>query len=96
MKSLFRQLFSPILSIFESGSDEYTYRKSYRIILIVMGLLFTSLASFVYYLAEGQDLGYLIPVIVFGGVGLLSLLIGLIGNEKAVAKIWGQQANKAK
>ena len=89
MKSLFRQIFSPILNIFESGSEEYTYKKSYRIILIVMGLLFTGLASLVYYLAEGQDMGYLIPVIVFGSTGLLSLLIGLIGNDRAVAKIWG-------
>jgi len=92
MKSLFRQLFSPILSIFESGSEEYAYKKSYRIILIVMGLLFTGLASLVYYLAEGQDMGYLIPVIVFGGTGLLSLLIGLIGNDRAVAKIWGSNS----
>ncbi|RDH80719.1 MAG: hypothetical protein DIZ80_16970 [endosymbiont of Galathealinum brachiosum] len=89
MKSLFRNIFSPILNIFESGNDEYLYKKSHRIILIVMGILFTGLASLVYVLAEGEDIGYLLPVVVFGGAGLLSLLIGFIGEDKAVAKIWG-------
>ena len=89
MKSLLRTLFSPILNIFESGDEQYSYKKSHRIILIVMGLLFTGLASLVFTLAEGQEIGYMIPVLVFGGAGLLSLIIGLIGNDKAVAKIWG-------
>ena len=89
MKSLFRSIFSPILNIFESGNEEYLYKKSHRVILIVMGLLFTGLASLVYVLAKGEDIGYLLPVVVFGGAGLLSLLIGFIGEDKAVAKIWG-------
>lgn len=89
MKSFFRKLFSPLLNIFESGSGEYLYKKSHRIILIIMGSLFTGLASLVYVLAKGGDAGYFIPVVVFGGAGLLSLLIGLIGNDRAVAKIWG-------
>lgn len=89
MKSLFRSIFSPILNIFESGNEEYLYKKSHRVILIIMGLLFTGLASLVYILAEGEDIGYLLPVVVFGSVGLLSLLIGFIGEDKAVAKIWG-------
>ena len=89
MKSLFRSIFSPILNIFESGNESYLYKKSHRVILIIMGLLFTGLASLVYILAEGEDIGYLLPVVVFGSVGLLSLLIGFIGEDKAVAKIWG-------
>ena len=89
MKSLFRSIFSHILNIYESGNEEYLYKKSHRVILIIMGLLFTGLASLVYILAEGEDIGYLLPVVVFGSVGLLSLLIGFIGEDKAVAKIWG-------
>lgn len=89
MKSLLRQLFSPVLSIFESGNDAYSYQKSHRTILIVMGVLFSGLASLVFVLGQGEDIGYLIPVVVFGGAGLLSLLIGFLGNERAVAKIWG-------
>ena len=60
-----------------------------------MGILFSSLASFVLWLALGEDPGYLLPVLVFGLVGLLSLLIGLLGNDRAVARIWGSQ-NKSR
>lgn len=89
MKTLLRSIFSPILNLFESGDDTYLYKKSHRVILIVMGVLFSGLGSLVYVLAEGQDTGYLLPVVVFGGVGLLCLLIGSIGNDRAVSKIWG-------
>jgi len=89
MKLLLRKLFSPLLSMFESGHEEYIYKKSHRVILIVMGVLFTGLASLVFSLALGEDIGYLIPVIVFGGAGILSLIIGSIGSDRAVAKIWG-------
>jgi len=89
MKTLLRSIFSPILNLFESGHDAYLYKKSHRVILMVMGILFSGLGSLVYILAEGQDIGYLLPVVVFGGVGLLCLLIGSIGNDRAVSKIWG-------
>ena len=89
MKSIFRKVFSPILSLFESDTGEYLYKKSHRVVLIVMGILFTGLASLVYVLGKGEDITYIIPVIVFGGSGLLSLLIGILGEDRAVAKIWG-------
>ncbi|VAW54225.1 hypothetical protein MNBD_GAMMA07-1676 [hydrothermal vent metagenome] len=92
MKIILRKLFSPILNIFESGDEAYDYKKSHRTILITLGTLFTGLASFVYYLAKGQDIGYLIPVLVFGSVGSISLLIGFIGTDRAVAKIWGSKS----
>ncbi len=89
MKLLFRKIFAPLLNIFESSTEEYVYQKSHRIILIVMGLLFTGLGSLVLILAQGEDIGYMIPVLVFCGAGTLSLIIGLLGNDRAVAKIWG-------
>jgi len=109
LKLLFRKLFSPILNLFESGQAEYVYKKSHRVILIVMGLLFNGLASLVFVLShkvaqdvladvlpevaqvstQANDIGYLIPVVFFGGAGILCLLIGLLGNDRAVAKIWG-------
>jgi len=89
MKSLLRTLFSPILNLFESDAGEYLYKKSHRVVLIVMGILFTGLASLVFLLGQGEDITYIIPVIVFGGAGLLSLLIGILGEDRAVAKIWG-------
>lgn len=89
MKLLLRKLLSPILNVFESGDEEFAYKKSHRVILIVMGILFTGLASLVLFFAQGEELGYFIPVIVFGGVGLLCLAVGFLGTERAVAKIWG-------
>lgn len=89
MKSILRMLFYPILSIFESGTEPYIYKKSHRTILNVIGILFSGLAALVFWLSRGQDSGYLLPVIIFGVVGLVSLVVGLTGNDRAVAKIWG-------
>jgi len=87
-KDNLRKLFAPVLKPFESGEGSYDYKPSHRKILLIVGGLFTSLALLVLILALGQDLAYLLPVLVFGGVGLLSLIIGLLGNDRAVAKIW--------
>ncbi len=89
MKDILRSLFSPILKIFESGSDPFHYQTSHRTILLVMGLLFSGLASAVGFYAQGQDPGYLLPVVIFGTVGLVSFVVGFLGTDRAVAKIWG-------
>lgn len=89
MKNIFRTLFYPVLVVFESGSDAYVYKKSHRNILLVIGFLFLFLSSLVFWLARGQDAGYLLPVLIFGGVGVVSLVVGLLGTDRAVAKIWG-------
>ena len=86
---MLRNLFSPILKPFESGNGEYAYQKSHRVVLMVMGFLFSGLAALVFYFSEGQDLGYLIPVLVFGSLGGVSLIIVSLGSDRAVAKIWG-------
>lgn len=84
-------MFSPILNIFESGDEPFVYKPSHRTILVVLGCLFSGLATLVVVFAQGEDPGYLLPVLVFGAVGLVSLLVGLIGNDRAVAKIWGSR-----
>ncbi len=91
MKQQLRILFSPILNLFESGSEPFTYKPSHRVILIAMGTIFSGLATLVFFIAQGEDLGYLLPVLVFGGIGVISLLVGLIGTDRAVAKIWGSR-----
>ena len=91
MKQHLRTLFSPILNILESGADPYAYKPSHRKILIFMGSLFTGLAGAVLWLAQGQDPGYLLPVAIFGVGGLLSLVVGILGTDRAVAKIWGSR-----
>lgn len=90
MKSSFRTLFSPILKYFESGVGSYNYKKSHRIILIVVGCLFL-LLSFIS-IAGGLAtslMGAAIPFLVFFLGGLLCLAIGALGTDRAVAKIWG-------
>jgi len=105
LKSFLRKLFSPLLNLFESGQADYVYKKSHRVILIILGLLFSGLASLVFILGykvtqdtlpditqvstQADNIGYLIPVLFFGGAGILCLLIGFLGNDRAVAKIWG-------
>jgi len=91
IKKTFRTLFSPILNIFESGTEEFVYKPSHRITLIFIGCIFSGLATIVFFVAQGKDPGYYFPVIIFGSIGLLSLLIGFIGTDRAVAKIWGSR-----
>ncbi len=91
MKQVLRTLFFPILNLFESGTEPFVYKPSHRVILIAMGAIFSGLATLVFFIAQGEDLGYLLPVLVFGGIGLISLLVGLIGSDRAVAKIWGSR-----
>lgn len=71
--------------------EPFVYKSSHRIILIAMGTIFSGLATLVFFVAQGEELGYLLPVLVFGGIGLVSLLVGFIGSDRAVAKIWGSR-----
>ena len=91
MKEQLRRLFSPVLSIFEKGTEPYNYKPLNRKILIIMGLLFSGLAAGVFYSTPGDDIGYLLPVIVFSTVGVVCIIVGLLGNDRAVAKIWGNR-----
>jgi len=89
MKQKLRALFSPILTIFESGTEEFVYKSSHRAILIFIGCLFSGMAVAVFFVAQGKDPGYYLPVLIFGGIGFISFLIGFLGTDRAVAKIWG-------
>ena len=91
MKQQLRKVASPLLNFFESGDDTYAYKASHRTILLAMSVLFCGLASLVAYLGQGEDPGYLLPVVIFGGVGIIGLIVGFLGNERAVAKIWGSR-----
>ena len=87
-----RKLFLPILSIFESGEGEYSYKKSHRKILLVVGALFLilSVVSAISAISASQ-MGGLIPFLVFFSVGLVCEVVGLLGNDRAIAKIWGSK-----
>ena len=92
MKNLLRKLFAIILNKFEQGTGEYVYKPLSRKILIFMGVLFSGLIMLVlYFLPEDIGFSFLIPVVVFGGVALVTLVVGLLGTDRAVAKIWGDR-----
>lgn len=92
MIDLLRKAFSPILETFEAGTEEYHYKKSHRVILIVMGLIFAILATAVAFMAADADnIGYYIPVVTFALVSLVTLVVGCLGSERAVASIWGSK-----
>jgi hypothetical protein len=92
MKSQLRKLASPLLNLFERGEEPYLYKPINRTILIATSLLFTLLALVVLWVALRQgDMSYLLPAVVFGSVALTGLVVGTLGNERAVAKIWGNK-----
>ena len=92
MKDALRKLFSPILNPFEQGNDPYHYKSMNRKILLVISIIFSGLATLVCYLIPAEsDPGYYIPVVVFGSLGLVGLVVGFLGNDRAVAKIWNNK-----
>jgi hypothetical protein len=92
MKTLLRKIFSPILNYFESGDDEYNYKPSHRIILNIVGCLFLFLSSVILiYGFTYSQMGSLIPGIIFLSVSIICIVVGSLGNERAVSKIWGNK-----
>jgi len=92
MKTLLRTIFLPILNVFESGTGTYKYEKSHRTALVIIGGIFLAL-SFVsaFFAISAAQIGGLLPFIVFFLLGLTCEIIGLLGNDRAVAKIWGSK-----
>jgi len=92
MKRLLIKLFWPILSVFESDGVATSYRKSHRVALNFMGSLFIVLSLVSAWITGSTgDLGSLLPVIVFSLVGIVALVVGTLGSNAAVCKIWGNK-----
>ena len=89
MKNLLRLLFRPLLDPLEAGEGQYIYKRSHRVVLNVMSSLFLFLAGLSLFLAPSID--YLLPVVVFGAAGMLGLVVGSVGKDIAVAKLWGSR-----
>ncbi len=89
MKAILRKLCSPVLGMFESGEGEFEYKPSYRTILIVLGLLCLVIASasLVMTLMTSEPAG-VIPILLFLLTGLVCEIVGLLGTDRAVARIW--------
>ncbi len=93
MKQILRKIFAPVLTIFESGNEPYAIKPLSRKILIVISVLFSGLAGIVLYLMpEKADVAYFLPVVIFGGIALVGFIVGFLGTDRAVAKIWGSRS----
>lgn len=95
MKVFFTRVFGFILKPFEKGDAPYVYKASSRTILLVVGVLFTflSVGSLLASLGKGEYAA-LLPVIVFFCVGLVCLVIGALGSDRAVANLWGNGSKR--
>jgi drug/metabolite transporter (DMT)-like permease len=92
MHALLRLLFAPLLNILEKGDEPYGYKPSHRKILLAVGALFLFLACvslFFGMIAGGA--GAFLPAAVFFVVGVVCLVVGAVGSERAVAKLWGSR-----
>lgn len=92
MKKLLRTLFRPILAPLEAGDKPYHYKPLSRKILLFFGAVFTFLGLLAAWLIPADaDPGYYFPVIVFTLAGLYGLIVGALGTDRAVARIWGNK-----
>lgn len=92
MKEILRRVFWPILSFFEKGDHAEGYRPSHRKILVAVGFLFLLLSgvSLLAALVAGT-LSALFPIILFFVISLVCFVVGLLGSDSAVARIWGRR-----
>jgi hypothetical protein len=92
MKDSFRVLFGPLLRVFESGDGPYNYKPSHRTILLAVGGLFLLLAllSLLAAISAAQAVAFF-PFLIFFAGGVVCLAVGGLGNDRAVAKIWGNR-----
>ena len=95
VKEALRKLCSPILNLFEADDGPFSYRESHRTILVAVGCLFLILSGIG--VAAGirfQQMGAVFPCVIFFGVGFTCLVVGSLGSDRAVAKIWGNKSLK--
>ena len=92
MKEVLTKLCWPILSFFEDGEEAVNLKRSHRVITVVVGVLFVvlSLVSAGFALSIGEP-GGLVPVLVFFALGLVAVIVGTLGSDSAITKIWGRR-----
>lgn len=92
MKQALRALFAPLLTRLESGDKPYNHKPINRKLLIVLGILFSGLSAGVVVVGmNAGNAGFVLPALVFGTVGVVALVVGGLGNDRAVARIWGNK-----
>ncbi len=91
MKMTLIKIFSPILNWFEVPDDgsEYSYSPSHRKILVVMGFLFLGVTGVgIFFALQANAMATLFPIVLFGSIGLLCLIVAGLGSDRAVSKLW--------
>lgn len=92
MRKALTRIFWPILRFFETGMEPVNYKASHRVVLQVVGILFLVLSvvsAWAGYTSGAA--GSIIPVLVFFGVGLVAVVLGALGSDGAVARMWGNK-----
>ncbi len=92
MKSVLRNICSPILRLFETGDEAIGYKDSHRTILLVVGVLFLllSLISLAAAIITSQiAAGF--PFVIFFLASSVCLIVGGLGDNSAVSKLWGNK-----
>lgn len=92
VKKSLRTVFGPILRPLEQGDEPFAHKPLNRKILIAVGVLFMILCGVAAFFALNQSAaGYIAPVVIFFTVGAVCLIVGFLGNDRAVSKIWGNR-----
>ena len=92
MRNILTRIFWPILKFFETDEEPANYKKSHRVALNILGILFILLSFGSAWAAESSgERGSLIPAAVFFCVGFVAVIVGSLGSNGAVSKIWGTQ-----
>ncbi len=92
MKNTLRHVFAPLLTPLERGDEPFAYKKSHRTILVVVGGLFLLLTVLLAVLGIVFGLvAVLIPGVVFFVVSVTAMVVGAVGTDRAVSKIWGNK-----
>ena len=92
MKKTLTRLIWPILQRFETDEEPANYKESHRLILKIVGSLFLILSlgsAVVGYLSA--EPAALIPALVFFCVSVVTIVLGMLGSNAAIAKIWGSK-----
>lgn len=93
MKVLLRKIFSFLLNPLERGDEPYAYKSLHRKVLVAVGVLFSFLAAVVLMMMPPDaEKGYFLPVIIFGAVAVVAMVVAFLGNDRAVSKLWGSRS----
>ncbi len=92
MKNTIKSLFSPLLNIFENNNDEFIVRPLNRkIVLFISSVFFLLAFGLPAYMPQLIQMGYWFVMLIFGALSSVGLIVGLLGSDKAIAKLLGSR-----